>query len=101
MTSGSEPPTPIRAEIKAPKVDNTLDLEKILLSISRSTSHAADAKGADKPSPEVTASLKKISQLAKSLSQEMTAIRKLEPGIDRRIANVAPRTEHRFGQSDA
>lgn len=96
MSSEAGPPAPIRAEIKAPKVDNTLDLEKILLAISRSTAHAAKAHGADKPSAEVTASLEKISRLAHDLSQEMTAIRKLDPGIDERIANAGPRAEHRF-----
>lgn len=99
MSAKSERPEPIRAEIAAPKVDNTLDLERILLSISRSTAHTARAHGADKPSPGVVASLEKISRLAKELSQEMTAVRKLDPGIDQRIADVAPRAEHRFGES--
>ncbi len=96
---------PIRVVVPTQKVDNTLNLEQVLLSISQGAAKAAkasgatEASGATKAARDVDNRLNTLSKLAQELASEIAAVKKLDPSVERRIRGAAPQQVHRFGDA--
>jgi hypothetical protein len=76
--------------ITAPKANTNLDLRELLQVVAGASSAAASETGANAPSAELAASLKKISQLATELAAELAQSQNLDPALHQRIQRVAP-----------
>ncbi len=99
MPQPGQPGEPIRIVVPTQKVDNTLDLEQVLLSISQGAANAAKANRATEAAPPVLDRLNTLSRLAQDLASEMAAVKKLDPAVEQKIRGAAPEQSHRFGEA--
>ncbi len=94
-----QPGEPIHIVVPTQKVDNTLDLEQVLLSISQGAANAAKASRATEAVPPVLDRLNTLSKLAQDLASEMAAVKRLDPTVEQKIRGAAPEQSHRFGEA--